>query len=140
MSFARQRGEPGTPQPPREGLEFPARSQLGSLCRKEFSRAPDGGQDSPSRLEWAASEAAEGLRRGDGRTGEFEDGKIGEARVGEKVVFVVAFLLVGFLFFVFLSVGCKFAFWFYLLRWGSNSRLLYFSLLPLPKVELALHL
>lgn len=40
----------------------------------------------------------------------------------------------------FLNGLCKFAVWFYVLRWFSNSRLLQFPLLPLPKVELALHL
>lgn len=39
--------------------------------------------------------------------------------------------------FIFYSFGCKFPFWFYLLRWSSNSRLLYF-LPSLPRVELGL--
>ena len=46
---------------PWEGLGFPARSS--AFCRKEFYRALDKGQDIPTLLEWAAGEAAKGLRR-----------------------------------------------------------------------------
>lgn len=67
----RLRLDPWWPQPrsrPRRVLV--SCLQLGGLCRKEFSRAPGAGRDTPGLLGWAAGEAAEDPNRGAGENKE----------------------------------------------------------------------
>ena len=63
-----------------------------------------------------------GLRGGDGKIGEIEDGNFETGKIKRHVCVCGGVM--------FLSVGCKLAFWFYLLSRCLKSSFFYFPLLP----------